>query len=799
MKYVIITIFLLVSVCKVYTQDCDYILKGEVFDFHEGTPLKGAIIQIIGAKKQYETNSKGSFTIKNLCNRIYELEITHSDCQTLIIPVTIEENTLKRFYLEHHLEELEEVKVTGDAKRKKTNSAQENTINTKLLQKYASGSLGDALKEITGVSSFNTGAAIVKPVIQGLNGSRVLIINNGVRMQDMEWGDEHAPNIDVNASGSVTVIKGASALQYGGDAVGGVIITEPSKIIIKDTLYGSTTFTGATNGRGGSLTSKLIKGFDKGWYLKAQGSIKRFGDFEAPDYVLSNTGVLEKAGSFNAGINKFTHGFDFYYSYFQTNIAVLRASHIGNVDDLINAINSPLPLVIDPFTYDISRPRQEVTHHLARARFFKRYEGLGKLNIQYDFQFNNRFEYDVRVGDDRDKPAIDLQLTTHTIQSDFKFDSKDTAQFHTGILVRYQDNFANPATGVRRLIPDYQKFDAGIFFSNSYAFSSKLIVDAGFRYDFNRIDAKKFYLNSRWEERGYEEDFGDIVTQNLESQLLVNPVFDYHNISFTTGLKYDIDENTEFRFNYVLAQRAPNPSELFSDGLHHSAARIELGDLRIKQETSNKITASIKNSSSKWGWEIAPFLNLMNDFIILEPTDVEFTIRGAFPLWEYRQTNARLIGIDASAYVNWTSRWRTNHQFSLVKGLDTSLDIPLINIPAPKLTNKISYYLKKWHNLNVGLESNYLFEQNETPPNITVFSPQANEEVLLRINDAPQAAHVLNANANIDFELSKNKILEIGLTVNNFLNTSYRDYLNRLRYFADDLGRNFLIRLTFNY
>lgn len=799
MKSIFLTILTVVNVSLIYAQKCNYQLKGTVIDFHEGTPLQGASVQIIDSDKKLKTNEEGEFLFEALCASYYELEISHPNCQTLIIPITLESNLTKRFYLEHHLEELEEVKVTGDIVKNKTNSVQEETLNSKLLQRYASGSLGDALKEITGVSSLNTGVAIVKPVIQGLKGSRVLIINNGVRMQDMEWGDEHAPNIDINASGSVTVIKGAAALQYGGDAVGGVIVTEPLKIIIKDTLYGSTTLTGATNGRGGSATSKLVKGFDNNWYIKAQGSIKRFGDFEAPDYVLSNTGISEKAGSLNFGFNKFTRGFDFYYAYFNTDIAVLRASHIGNVDDLINAINNNQPSVIETFTYTIERPRQEVEHHLARARYFKRFEGLGKWNLQYDFQFNKRLEYDVRVGDDRNKPAINLELATHTLQSDFKFDANADLKFQTGMLFRFQDNFADPATGVRRLIPDYQKLDTGIFITGVYFLNSALTFDAGIRYDFNRIDAKKFYLNSRWEERGYQEDFSEIIIQNFDTQLLTNPVFNYHNISFTSGLYYKANKGTNIKFNYALSQRAPNPAELFSDGLHHSAARIELGDLRIKQETSHKIMLSAHKEGKIWSWEVAPYLNYIKDFIILEPTDVEFTIRGAFPLWEYRQTNASLLGIDASASLNLSRALNTSHQFSIVKGLDTRGNIPLINMPAAKFTNKINYSIEKWKRLTLGLESNYMFRQNETPENINVFSPQADEEIVLAINDAPDAAHIVNAIADMTFNLSKGKALNLALTVTNIFDTNYRDYLNRLRYFSDELGRNFKLRITFNY
>lgn len=97
------------------------------------------------------------------------------------------------------------------------------------------------------------------------------------------------------------------------------------------------------------------------------------------------------------------------------------------------------------------------------------------------------------------------------------------------------------------------------------------------RYDFIRIDALKFYKKSRWEERGYQEDFSDIIVQEFPTQLLTNPIFNYHNFTYTLGLNYQLDPQKDFGFNYAFTQRAPNPSELFSEGLHHGAARIELG------------------------------------------------------------------------------------------------------------------------------------------------------------------------------------------------------------------------------
>lgn len=173
---------------------------------------------------------------------------------------------------------------------------------------------------------------------------------------------------------------------------------------------------------------------------------------------------------------------------------------------------------------------------------------------------------------------------------------------------RYQNNFANPETGVRRLIPDYDKYDFGAFLTTEWKLIQGLIIDAGIRYDFNRIDAQKFYRTSRWTERGYNVDFADIVVDDLGTQLLTNPVFNYHNISASLGMSYDISTNQEWMANISMAKRAPNPSELFSDGLHHSAARIELGDLRIEQETSYRLSSTYIYSREKFKFMLELFL-----------------------------------------------------------------------------------------------------------------------------------------------------------------------------------------------
>ncbi len=798
MKSSILLLFACFVGNSILAQECKSILLGEIVDFHDNTPLSGATVSITGTSLEAVSTEAGKFNFTGLCDGVIELEVSHPDCKSQFVIITMKGDTYEKIRLEHHLEELEEVKVIGD-KANNTKSAQEERLSQIDLQKYSGNSLGDALKSLSGVSSLNTGANIVKPVIQGLNGSRVLILNNGVRMQDMEWGEEHAPNVDINSNQDISVVKGAAALEYGGDAIGGVIIMNPLPIVRTDSLFGKTQINLFSNGRGGNITSSLTKSYASGLYIKGQGSFKKLGDLESPNYLLSNTGIEEKGITFAIGKRDFLQGWEGYYSFFDSDIGILRASHIGNVDDLIQAINSQEPNVINDFTYDIIRPNQEVAHHLGKLSYYRRFEGLGKWNIQYDYQNNRRFEYDVRVGDDANKASLDLKLATHSLSTNFRLDSKKGLDLKIGLLGRYQNNFANPDTGVRRLIPDYDRYDFGIFTVAEFRLSDAVILDGGLRYDFSRMDAKKFYRTSRWEERGYDVDFGGIVIDDLGTQLLTNPVFDYHNISATGGFKYDFGTENSLRMNYSFAQRAPNPSELFSDGLHHSAARIELGDLRIKSESSSKLAVSLEKNESSWGYTIAPYVNAINDFIILEPTEVEFTIRGAFPVWSYRQTDALLIGIDASIYKNWTSNISSDHKFSWVRGEDKTTETPLINIPAANISNSVAYTNINWHNLAIGLESQFVFEQQRFPPNIFVFSPQQQQEVELDINTPPNAYHLLALDAEVSFSIQNANDFKIGVRATNLLNTSYRDYLNRQRYFVDDLGRNISLRLIFNY
>ena len=791
---------LLISSITTMSQNCDHSLSGIVTDIHDGQLLIGVTVIIANSEQAVQTGVDGTFSFSNLCNDTYYIQVSHPYCLTKGFTVRVSGDTTKAFKLEHHIEELNRITIEGKAYSDKTKTILESTINKDELERFSSGSLGDALKNLSGVSSLSTGNTVVKPMINGLHSSRVVIINNGVRMEDQEWGAEHAPNIDINTVSNLTVIKGAGALQFSGDAVGGVIIAEASKVPVKDSLYGKTLMTAASNGRGLSLSSQLTKSYQNGWYSTLQGTLKQFGDFETPDYVLSNTGIFERNASLKVGFNRFDYGIEAYYSIFKNEIGILAASHLGGAQDQIRALESPIPLIINDFSYTTDAPKQDVTHHLATIKGFKKFDDFGKLSLQYDFQRNNRLEYDIRRGDDKNKASSDLQLDTHTVLLDLDAPLTDKIVLKTGLMAKYQKNVANPDTGVRRLIPDFQMYDLGMYFVMDYQLNDQWLLEAGGRFDYSFMDVFKFYRTSFWELRNYDQLFPEIVLEELENQILTNPELSFNNGSGTLGASYAFGKNSKLFFNYSIASRAPNSSELFSEGLHHSASRIELGDLRFNSEISHKVSLTFQKANDVFSFQINPYINTISDFIVNEPTGIQQTVRGNFQVWEYRQTNAQLLGIDVDVSYEFAKNYRLNTQFSLVKGNDRTNDAPLIGMPPANLSNQIVYQNPEFNNIRLALQSAYHFKQNDYPDtNFEVFYPETERSQIVDFSTPPDAYHLLNFSSSIDLNINQKSKFTVGFTITNLLDTSYRNYLNRLRFYADDLGRNFLLNLKINY
>ena len=790
---------LLISTFKIYSQNCSYNFSGVVMDLHDESPLSQATIQIEGTDNIVVSDNNGYFKFSGLCLSKYSVTVSHLECKSKTFNIKLDRDIEKNLKLEHHINELNEVIVLGESE-KRSKTIFENTISNELIDNNSSSTLGDILKNISGVSSINSGNSIVKPVINGLYGSRVDILNNEVNIQDQQWGIEHAPSIDINSAENIYVIKGAGTLQYSGSAIGGIIIAEPSKTLLKDSLYGKTLLFGGSNGKGGSIMSKLTRTYQSGWFSTIQGTFKRFGDFNAPDYVMSNTGFIDKSASFQIGLNQYNNGFELYLSSVNNEIGILKASHLHTAGDQIRAIKSETILYVDEFTHKIASPKQKVTHNLVKLKAYKRFQDFGKLTLQYHFQNNKRLEYDIRRGVNKNTASIDLRLKTHTLTLDFDSNLFEKFDFKYGIKGEFQNNFPNPETGVKRIIPDYDKYDFGTYFISNIKLNKNWLLETGIRYDYSKIDALKYYRKTFWESRNYNNIYSNIVINELTNQVLTNPVRNFNNFSTTIGLSKKINNFNRVLLNYSIGSRAPNPSELFSEGLHHSSARIELGDLSFSSEKSHKIGLTVSHTKNNFNITFNPYINSINDFIYINPTKIEQTVRGSFQVWEYMQTNARIWGIDTDINYDFNEKLTSKNQISFLKGIDKTNSEPLINMPPLNFQNEISYKNKDLNNLIVSIQSDYTFKQNDYPnDNFEVFVPTTGKMESVDISSTPLAYHLLNFRSSVEFKKENNIKIKVGLNINNLLNKSYKNYLNRMRNYSHDLGRNIILNLNLMY
>ena len=475
------------------------------------------------------------------------------------------------------------------------------------------------------------------------------------------------------------------------------------------------------------------------------------------------------------------------YSFYNAQIGIIKASHIGNVTDLFNSINNQQPSVIEPFTYSIETPRQEVQHHLAKINYQRWLNENTSFDLQYAFQFNNRLEFDVRRSSaNNDKAALDLQLATHTFLADYKT-IVGNWRLKSGLNLGFQNNFANPKTGVRPLIPSYEKLDAGLYGIAVYKLDNATSIESGIRYDFSSIEATKYYLKSRWIERGYATEFSHFIMGEEGNQWLTKPTFDYHNMSANIGVRKQLHHEMEVLINASLASRNPNPSELFSDGLHHSTGQIELGDLRLQREQAYKFNTTFKKNWKAFQVQINPFVNRISNFMYLQPIGFETTIRGAFPVWDYKQTEALLTGFDVNS--KWTITNQFSHELGMayVNGQNLSTDEYLIDMPPFVFNNKIQYKNESWFNFVSELKSEFVFRQYQFPNynfETNIVLNNALTPVLVDISSPPKGYHLLHFFSEMTFKFNKKNLLTTSFSIQNIMNTTYRDYLNRQRFFV---------------
>ena len=318
----------------------------------------------------------------------------------------------------------------------------------------------------------------------------------------------------------------------------------------------------------------------------------------------------------------------------------------------------------------------------------------------------------------------------------------------------------------------------------------------------SHISAEKRYSIWEWnDEYNYDELFPEFETGIIDgSDVVTEPEFNFHAFSANLGLSKHYTNDFTLLLNYGLATRIPNPAELFSDGLHHSTARLEIGFLTMEKEAAHKFSVSLERLNNNFGFTVAPYYNYIKNYIQLIPYDTVTTIRGAFPIWIYDQVDAHIYGVDLDINKKINDKFRYTGNLSVLNSKNFTDDIPLIHMPGTTFNNSITYTNKELHNLTIGISNKTVLQQNNYPDyNFWALNPQTQEQVYVDLSSTPESYSLFALNSSMSFKAFGKGTLKLEFNIENALNTAYVDYLNRLRYYANDLGRNFNLKIKFNY
>jgi iron complex outermembrane recepter protein len=782
---------------------CPFQLAGKVVDV-DNNPLSGATVYIPSLDRGTTTDSAGVFLIADICAETILVEVRFIGFKSLSQKVKLRKNDLVEFKLASDELVLSEIIVQEHYNHiSKTQST--SALTGSALDAVRSESFGKALRGITGVNTIQAGPAIFKPIIHGVHGQRILILNNGLRHEGQQWGAEHAPEIDPFLASNIVVVKDASAIKYGTDALGGVVIVNPAELPTKPGIGGMTSLALQGNGRGGSF-STMLEGASKeikGLRWRTHGTIKKLGDFSAADYQLTNTGVEELNFSAALGYHKSERvGYELFYSHFSTQVGILKGSSISTPNDLDQAFTRMEPTFTGDFSYDIGSPRQEVTHDLLKVNAHV-HEGNNTFTFQYGLQINQRKEFDLRRSSLNHLPAIDLTLYTHTLDGEWEYESASGAIRCLGINGLWQDNNNNPGTQRLPFIPNFVNYSGGVYGIQKVKWSA-WEAEAGLRFDY----------------RNYSVSGRDFSNQLYKSSLT------FANVSATAGLTHTINNHHSFTLGASTAWRPPHVSELYSIGTHQSAAAIEYG-LLLDEQTSRvldinsvdfkneqvlKSTGTYRYTADRTQVEMTGYFSYIYNFIFLRPEGITRDVRGVYPFYRYRQTDASFTGLDMKGDYSITPAFTASVKASLLWAKDVVKNDFFLFIPSQRGEVSLRYeknLARDREKLIVETTVQWVARQYRGPERIITPGQliEAQEQGInlfetdkrnFDFKQVPDAYTLLSVNAVWEKPMGESK-LSVRVGSENLANIKYREYTNRLRYFADDIGRNVSLAVTYSF
>ena len=559
-------------------------VSGQVVNATTQKPLKGAVVLIEELKRDATTDADGRYAIDGIPSGVYHVSIVapgfvpqRTEINVTASPLTLDVAAPP----EVHYTEI--VSVSPEARDQFASYQPTAVLAGQLLTQALEGTLGATLDAQPGVAQRSFGPGPARPVIRGLDGDRILILENGSRMGDLSsQSGDHGVTVNPAAATRIEVVRGPATLLYGANAIGGLVNVISNDIPRAPVTGASGTVTldaGSAASEGGGAADITVGNGQ--FALHAGGSGRRSGDVKTPLGTIDNT--QSRSGFGNVGAS------------WTTGRGYVGASY--GYDDTKYGIP-----IVEEGNIQLT-PRRHLFDFRAEARELK-----GVFSSVRATAAVRRYKHDELEGDE-----IGTSFTNNTAEVELLVGHRQVGRLKGAIggwgLTR---SFA--ASGAEALSPPVDQQGAAAYIFEELIWPHATIQFGG------RVD-----------HAGFTPEGG-------------LPSRDFTEVSGSLGLLLRPTETVTFALSLARAARNPALEELYFNGPHPGNFAFEVGNPDLESEHGIGFDASLRWRHARASGEVTYFRNRISDFIFRDPTGEE---EDGFPVVDFTAADSLLQGIES--------------------------------------------------------------------------------------------------------------------------------------------------------
>jgi len=462
------------------------------------------------------------------------------------------------------------------------------------LDDQRGNTIGQTVEQIPGVQSSYFGAGVGRPIIRGLEGTRVQVLEGGIASLDLSGAsNDHAVTIDPFLADQVEVLKGPSTLLYGAGAIGGVVNVVDGRIPEKpiDGVHGRAQVSYSTVDDGEQGVGRVDAG--NGEFAMHADYARRFADdYEIPGGgTLLNSDTSTRSDAFGVGYT----GADAF-----AGISVSSLEYHYGIP--VGPSRGPIDPDVESTRIDMDQTRVDLKAGLKQPLSW-----LESVTLRYGHNDYEHLEHAVDEADgtlfknkgyEMRLEAVHNPLGTWRGAFGVQFGSRDFS-----------------AIGEETIVPNTRIKDSGVF----------IVEQANY-------EPFKFELGARYDKRTLDPDSGDKVSINA--------------LSLSGGALWEFADHWHVALNLDRAQRAPDEEALFVNGAHDATGSFELGDPHLTKETANQADLALHFHTSDVQASVGAYVNNFKDFIYLVDTG---EVEDGLPVRQWSQHDAKFHGFEAEA------------------------------------------------------------------------------------------------------------------------------------------------------